>query len=91
MRTPDGRTDVRLIPPAQSHRYVYGLRRNPCVSTNINSCLTLMAMDAPEVMPAGSHESFESFVLPGSSVAMESTVWRGQPYQIHTFPFFKEL
>lgn len=80
-----------MLTPAQSQRVVYGLHSERSVSKRIDTDLMLMAMDAPDVMPAGSCESFDSFVLPGSRVAMESTVRRCQPYPIPTYPFFKEF
>lgn len=91
MSTSDVRIDVRLITPAQSNRVVYGLHNHRSVSKHINTDPLLMAMDAPDAMPAGSHESFDSFILPGTRIAMESTVRRGHPYPIPTYPFFKEL
>ena len=91
MSTLDGRIDVWFLIPAQSNRVVYGLHNHRSVSKHINTDLLLMSMDAPDAMPAGSHESCDSFILPGTRIAMESTVRRGQPYPIPTFPFFKEL
>lgn len=82
----------RVLSPAQNERVVYGLHKlGDIYATDIRTDSTLMAMDAPEVMPAGSYEGFDSIILPGARVVMECTVRRAQPYPIPTFQFFKEL
>jgi hypothetical protein len=81
----------RALSPAQNERVVYGLHELGDLATDVRTDSTLMAMDAPEVMPAGSHEGFDSVVLRGSRVAMESTVRRGTPYRFPTRAFLKDL
>lgn len=90
MSTAETSINVRRLSPAQMDRFVSGLRDFIGHPARSDTYITLASMDAPEVLPAGSCQGYESALIEDQRIIMESTFMRSGPYPTQTFPKSKE-
>ncbi len=90
MSTAETSLNVRRLRPAQMDRFVAGLHDLIGHPDRSDWYITLASMDAPEVLPAGSCQGYESSLIEDQRIIMESTFRRSGPYQTQTFHKSKE-